>query len=140
MLLTVIYLLVSIIVVEMASVTETEEGLSFLLLGDWGLPGSNQSLIAEQMDIWAQQHRASFIVALGDNFYCKSQDCTYYCENSLLSLLVLIVPFENKNMNIRRWCEIRRRPAVVDLVLECIHRIKSTDTLVCHFGQPRLSR
>lgn len=42
-----------------------------MLLGDWGLPGFNQTLIATQMAMWAEQHHANFVVALGDNFYCK---------------------------------------------------------------------
>lgn len=45
--------------------------VSFLLLGDWGLPGYNQSLVAGQMSTWAANHKSSFVVALGDNFYCK---------------------------------------------------------------------
>ena len=45
--------------------------VSFLLLGDWGLSGSNQTMIAKEMGVWAQQHNASFVVALGDNFYCE---------------------------------------------------------------------
>lgn len=46
--------------------------VSFMLLGDWGLPGFNQTLIAGQMATWAEQHHANFVVALGDNFYCTS--------------------------------------------------------------------
>lgn len=45
--------------------------VSFLLIGDWGIPGLNQTMIATQMGDWAQQNKASFVVALGDNFYCK---------------------------------------------------------------------
>lgn len=45
--------------------------LSFLLIGDWGLSGINQTIIASQMGDWAARSRSSFVVALGDNFYCK---------------------------------------------------------------------
>ena len=44
--------------------------VNFALLGDWGLPCQNQSLIAQQMGIWAELNEANFVVALGDNFYC----------------------------------------------------------------------
>ena len=45
--------------------------LHFMLLGDWGMVGLNQSLVASQMALYASAQRPSpsFIVALGDNFY-----------------------------------------------------------------------
>jgi hypothetical protein len=45
--------------------------INFLFLGDWGYVGENQTLIATQMGYWAEEHHASFVVALGDNFYGK---------------------------------------------------------------------
>lgn len=45
--------------------------VSFLLIGDWGIPGLNQTMIAAQMGDWALKNKASFVVALGDNFYCE---------------------------------------------------------------------
>jgi hypothetical protein len=43
--------------------------INFLFLGDWGYVGENQTFIATQMGYWAEEHDASFVVALGDNFY-----------------------------------------------------------------------
>lgn len=43
--------------------------VGFILLGDWGLPGYNQSLVANQMAIYSAREQVDFIVALGDNFY-----------------------------------------------------------------------
>ena len=59
-------------VVIWASNAVREEGsLNFLFHGDWGYPGENQTLIAEQMGIWAEKNEAEFVIALGDNFYCE---------------------------------------------------------------------
>lgn len=43
--------------------------LTFLALGDWGYIGANQTAVAAQMGVYAAQTNASFVVALGDNFY-----------------------------------------------------------------------
>lgn len=45
--------------------------VDFLFLGDWGVPGVNQTLVANQMGNWSEQHLADFVVSLGDNFYGK---------------------------------------------------------------------
>lgn len=45
--------------------------LSFSFLGDWGYSGYNQSLVAQSMAVWSMKNNASFVIALGDNFYSK---------------------------------------------------------------------
>ena len=45
-------------------VSQSSGSLNFLFFGDWGLPGTNQSLIAQQMGIWAQEKNAAFVVTL----------------------------------------------------------------------------
>jgi hypothetical protein len=52
--------------------------VNFLLIGDWGLPGFNQSLIADHMGEWAAKEQLAFVVALGDNFYCKKASRFYH--------------------------------------------------------------
>lgn len=51
--------------------SNADESVNFLFIGDWGYVGVNQTMIAEQMGIWSQQNNASFVIALGDNFYRK---------------------------------------------------------------------
>lgn len=47
-----------------------EEGLNFLLVGDWGRNGQkDQRDVARQMGVAAAQISAPFIVSVGDNFY-----------------------------------------------------------------------
>lgn len=48
---------------------EPQNTLNFIAFGDWGLIGANQSLVAAQMASVASKCNASFVVALGDNFY-----------------------------------------------------------------------
>lgn len=50
---------------------EDECALPFLFHGDWGSAGENQTLIGQHMGMWAEAHNALFLIALGDNFYCK---------------------------------------------------------------------
>jgi len=51
--------------------------LNFLFFGDWGVAGENQTIIAESMGSWAQDNNSSFVIALGDNFYCKFLTLSY---------------------------------------------------------------
>eukprot|EP00922_Rhytidocystis_sp_ex-Travisia-forbesii_P007813 GHVS01011568.1.p1 GENE.GHVS01011568.1~~GHVS01011568.1.p1 ORF type:complete len:529 (+),score=82.23 GHVS01011568.1:717-2303(+) len=44
-------------------------GVSFLTMGDWGLPGPHLSAVAHWMGVAAEQMSARFVLALGDNFY-----------------------------------------------------------------------
>jgi hypothetical protein len=62
--------------------------VNFMLLGDWGLPGYNQSLIAAQMATWADANQAQFVVALGDNFYCKFV-CSIQAKMTNLTLVTV---------------------------------------------------
>ena len=48
---------------------DDKSSLSFLFLGDWGWTGVNQSSVADQMSLWSSENDASFVIALGDNFY-----------------------------------------------------------------------
>ncbi len=49
---------------------EKNDGLSFLILGDWGRNGEKDQMdVAAQMAIAAQAMSAKFIIAVGDNFY-----------------------------------------------------------------------
>jgi hypothetical protein len=64
------YLIVFVLLLGKGS-CHGETSLRFMLLGDWGLPGLNQSLVAEQMGLWSSENHANFVIALGDNFYCK---------------------------------------------------------------------
>jgi hypothetical protein len=62
---------------------KTNDSVNFLFIGDWGVTGINQTMIADQMGIWSQKNNASFVIALGDNFYRKTFTNT---------LLVLFAP------------------------------------------------
>lgn len=53
-----------------------KSSLDFLFHGDWGWPGENQTLVAQQMATWSLARQADFLVALGDNFYRKPADPT----------------------------------------------------------------
>jgi len=53
-----------------ASTAGIDQGLSFLVIGDWGRDGaSHQRDVAGQMEIVARAANARFVVAVGDNFY-----------------------------------------------------------------------
>jgi acid phosphatase len=54
--------------------TACTNGVPFLIHGDWGTPGENQTKIADQMNSWSLQNQAMFLVALGDNFYYDGVD------------------------------------------------------------------
>lgn len=56
------------------SSTACTNGVPFLIHGDWGTPGENQTKIADQMNSWSLQNQAMFLVALGDNFYCTMKE------------------------------------------------------------------
>ncbi len=45
--------------------------LTFAFLGDWGYVGQNQTMVANSMAKWVDTRNASFVIALGDNFYSK---------------------------------------------------------------------
>eukprot|EP01041_Mallomonas_annulata_P004114 gene4114-8173_t len=45
------------------------KSLNFILHGDWGWNGFNQSMTAYEMGVYAWLINAQFVVALGDNFY-----------------------------------------------------------------------
>lgn len=45
--------------------------LTFAFLGDWGYVGQNQTMVANAMAKWVDARNASFVIALGDNFYSK---------------------------------------------------------------------
>jgi hypothetical protein len=68
-----IHLCTLIVSVKLCAGSSGEQSVNFLLIGDWGLPGFNQSLIADKMGKWATKEHLAFVVALGDNFYCKCQ-------------------------------------------------------------------
>ena len=53
------------------------DSLSFLIHGDWGSNGFNQSLTAYEMGVYAWLIDAKFVVALGDNFYNDGIQSTY---------------------------------------------------------------
>jgi hypothetical protein len=52
-----------------SSVDDSEESLSFITLGDWGLPSPQQTDVAKQMGTSSLQYHAQFIANVGDNFY-----------------------------------------------------------------------
>ncbi|CEM13067.1 unnamed protein product [Vitrella brassicaformis CCMP3155] len=58
-------------VVASAAVSGAAESpsLTFVSLGDWGKLGTGQRNVAKQMGIEAQRLKASFVLAIGDNFY-----------------------------------------------------------------------
>lgn len=45
------------------------DNMHFLSLGDWGKVNSDQSDVAKQMGTYADKFNASFLLAIGDNFY-----------------------------------------------------------------------
>jgi len=45
------------------------DSMHFLSLGDWGKVNSDQSNVAKQMSLYAAKFNASFLLAVGDNFY-----------------------------------------------------------------------
>lgn len=45
------------------------DNMHFLSLGDWGKVNSDQAAVAKQMGLYAQQFNASFLLAIGDNYY-----------------------------------------------------------------------
>eukprot|EP00922_Rhytidocystis_sp_ex-Travisia-forbesii_P007817 GHVS01011572.1.p1 GENE.GHVS01011572.1~~GHVS01011572.1.p1 ORF type:complete len:454 (+),score=54.48 GHVS01011572.1:93-1364(+) len=58
-------------------VEEAHGGVSFLTMGDWGLPGSRQAQVAHWMSVAAAKLSVRYVLALGDNFYphgVKSSD------------------------------------------------------------------
>lgn len=59
--------------------TFCKNGIPFLIHGDWGTPGENQTKIAEQMNTWSLDNQAKFLIALGDNFYCKNLMIRFLC-------------------------------------------------------------
>ncbi len=48
-----------------ASVSADPGSFNFIMHGDWGWPGVNQSLVADQMGIYAETLDARFVIALG---------------------------------------------------------------------------
>ncbi len=55
---------------ELFAAEEKPDGLTFLLLGDWGRKGEpDQAAVARQMGICGKKIEAKFVVAVGDNFY-----------------------------------------------------------------------
>lgn len=53
-----------------APVAAAPEGLSFLVVGDWGRDGADHQLdVASQMEKAAAEHDTRFTVSVGDNFY-----------------------------------------------------------------------
>lgn len=48
---------------------QAEDGLRFLVLGDWGAPGTQQTAVAQQLANVAKQVKPQFLLAAGDNFY-----------------------------------------------------------------------
>ena len=57
-------------VVASAALAKAPNGLSFLVLGDWGERGVPvQRAVARQMGLTAQETGASFVLTVGDNFY-----------------------------------------------------------------------
>jgi tartrate-resistant acid phosphatase type 5 len=55
---------------EDQGVTELPSSLSFLVISDWGMRGNNnQTVVAEQMGIYAYHNSVDFIISAGDNFY-----------------------------------------------------------------------
>lgn len=53
-----------------ASLTETDDALRFLVIGDWGRHGQDgQSDVAKQLGLAARRLDPEFIISTGDNFY-----------------------------------------------------------------------
>lgn len=53
-----------------ANLTEVENALRFLVVGDWGRHGQNgQAAVAKQMGLAARRLDPEFIISTGDNFY-----------------------------------------------------------------------
>lgn len=50
-------------------ITVEAASFNFIVHGDWGWIGENQSLVADQMGRYADMLEARFVIALGDNFY-----------------------------------------------------------------------
>ena len=51
---------------------DTEYGLHFIAIGDWGRNGEYLQLeVAKQMGQWASSHPNNFVISVGDNFYPK---------------------------------------------------------------------
>ncbi|CAD5113052.1 DgyrCDS2249 [Dimorphilus gyrociliatus] len=57
-----------------ATLLLAEEGFNFITIGDWGRTRTagvpnKQDDVARQMDVWARENNAEFVLTLGDNFY-----------------------------------------------------------------------
>lgn len=52
------------------SLSESDNSLNFIVLGDWGKRGSPlQRSVAKQMGLYGTKYQASFVISTGDNFY-----------------------------------------------------------------------
>lgn len=51
-------------------INKKDKAINFLVIGDWGRNGDyNQTDVADQMNKYAHDYEAKFIIATGDNFY-----------------------------------------------------------------------
>jgi hypothetical protein len=51
-------------------INKKEKGINFLIVGDWGRSGDyNQYDVADQMNYYAHEYEAKFVISTGDNFY-----------------------------------------------------------------------
>mmetsp|Transcript_25231 Transcript_25231/g.25451 ORF Transcript_25231/g.25451 Transcript_25231/m.25451 type:complete len:406 (+) Transcript_25231:227-1444(+) len=55
--------------IHFSTKNKKKDSLNFLLTGDWGWNGYNQTLTAYQMGVYSWLISAEFVIALGDNFY-----------------------------------------------------------------------
>jgi hypothetical protein len=59
----------SFIVSASSSASAAVSDLRFVSLGDWGAVNADQAAVARQIGIHAESFNASFLLAVGDNFY-----------------------------------------------------------------------
>ncbi len=51
-------------------INKKDKAITYLVLGDWGRSGDyNQTDVADQMNYYAHEYQAKFIITTGDNFY-----------------------------------------------------------------------